>query len=205
MTYQPRPFSSGDTLASSRDPIRTNFQIIEDDFAVNHVAYNEAGEGKHKFLQMPEQTSDPATATNEVALYAKEGVGPAEANLFLRDENSAGGGGNVYQMTRTDDTNYATFAQNTSTKGWTFVAGGMLLSYGLATSSGASLPNTTVTFPKEYTNAIYSVTATILTTVDSRFFVEIYDVTEKQFRAVTRDSGGSKTGGVKFYWQAIGV
>lgn len=210
MTFQPRPNASGDTLAASRDQIRTNFEIIRDDFAINHIGFDEANEGKHSFLQMPEQSSDPATAANEIAIYSKEGVGPAEANLFLRDENSGGAGGNVYQMSRTDDTNFATFGTNTNysgtiTGGWTFLAGGMLLSYGIGTTSGTGNPNCTITFPKSYTNTVYSIVCTPILTANSRRFISVYDRSNTQFRAVVRDSGGTPVSGETFFWQVIGV
>ena len=47
MTYTPRPNMANDTLLSSRDQIRTNFEIIRDDFNVDHVNVNKTGEGKH--------------------------------------------------------------------------------------------------------------------------------------------------------------
>jgi len=72
MTYQPRPFATGDDLANSRDQIRTNFNIINTDFAVNHVAFDETDEGKHHRIDMPEQEDFPATPANEGWLIARE-------------------------------------------------------------------------------------------------------------------------------------
>ena len=201
MSYTLRPSASGDTLASSRDPIRTNFSLIQQQFEQNHVSIQ--SDGKHKFLQMPQQGSIPDVAASEIGLYAYSDGSVTQ--LFLKGANT----GSSYQLsyaTSGVDPDIASFGTvaGVSSSGWSFLPGGLLMQYGNATSSGTSLPNTTVTFPKSFGTGLYSVTATILTTSDSRFFVEIYDSSTSQFRAVTRDSGGSKTSGLVFYWMAIG-
>lgn len=93
MVYQPRPFAVDDTLVSSRDQIRTNFELIQTQFEANHV--NIANDGKHKFLQMPEQATAPTTAANEGALYTKAVSGATQ--LFWREE----GNGQETQITPT--------------------------------------------------------------------------------------------------------
>ena len=89
MSYTIRPRPSGDTLVESRDPIRTNFEVIQDRFDENHVGIdNGSGGGKHKFLQMPEQSAAPGTAaSNEGALYTKEN-GFSKTGLYFQEENS---------------------------------------------------------------------------------------------------------------------
>lgn len=71
MTYTRNIPISGDSLGGTRDRIRTNFQQIDTVMAVNHVAFNSSGEGKHKFVQTPDQTADVASGVNEPVLYAK--------------------------------------------------------------------------------------------------------------------------------------
>ena len=115
MSYTPKP-DAGDTLVGTRDTIRGNFEIIEDRFNENHVDIDgAAGGGKHKFLQMPEQATPPATAVNEGGLYTKVGTNPAEANLFFRGESS----GKEYQLTKTVQADSASFGTN-ATYGNTF-------------------------------------------------------------------------------------
>lgn len=70
MTYTRQIPVSGDSLGGTRDRIRTNFQQIDTVMAVNHVAFNSSGEGKHKFVQTPDQTADVASGVNEPVLYA---------------------------------------------------------------------------------------------------------------------------------------
>lgn len=71
MTYDPRPKPSGDTLVSSRNPIRTNFEIIKNRFEDNHAAYG-SGTGHHTRLDLNEQTTFPATAANESWMASRE-------------------------------------------------------------------------------------------------------------------------------------
>lgn len=155
MTYQARPNPSGDTLVASRDQIRTNFELIQTQFEQNHVSI--ANDGKHKFLQLPDQSSAPTTALNEAGFYAKAVSGVSQ--LFFRGENN----GSEYQLTKGTsgvDPDIATFAVNTGPdqSGWTFLPGGLIMQYGykiLPTTSG------TITFPKSFTSAVYSLQITV--------------------------------------------
>jgi len=146
---------SGDTLGGTRDRIRTNFQLIESIQSINHVAYGTLGQGKHKFLQMPEQGSAPTTLVNEGGLYTKVGTSPAETNLFFRGESS----NYEYQLTHVDSTLTASFSTSTGVNdsGWTFLPGGLLMQYGLR-SVAAKGTATTITFPKLFATAVYSIT-----------------------------------------------
>jgi hypothetical protein len=146
---------SGDSLGSTRDRIRGNFQEIAAVEAINHVAFNQVGKGKHTFLQMPEQVSAPTTLANEAGFYSKVGTNPAESNLFFRGENN----GFEYQLTRADQTNIATFSNNTAyvanhLGGWTFLPGGLIMQYGTRTTTTAT---GTITFPRAFTTAVYSI------------------------------------------------
>lgn len=132
---------SGDSLGGTRDRIRVNFQQIASVMGINHVAFNALGEGKHKFLQMPEQVSAPATAANEAGFYAKVGTNPAETNLFFRGENS----GFEYQLTHaisgaTPEGRFASGLAYSATLqgGWTFLPGGLILQYGKRTAPSTS-------------------------------------------------------------------
>jgi hypothetical protein len=162
MTYTTDIPISGDTLGSTRDRIRGNFQEIAAVEAINHVAFNNSDKGKHKFLQMPEQVLAPTTLLNEGGLYTHVGTNPAETNLFFRAEDSVGTGGFRYQLTAVDQTNIGTFANNTAYAtnhlgGWTFLPGGLLLQYGTKTNN----PNggdSTITFPKAFKSSVFSIT-----------------------------------------------
>jgi hypothetical protein len=84
---------TGQSLGSTRVPINNNFGNYAGLIAVNHVAPNAAGQGKHSIGEFVVQASDPATATNEITIYGKTAAGATE--FFIRKDNS----GNVYQLT----------------------------------------------------------------------------------------------------------
>lgn len=141
MTYTADIPLSGETLGSTRDRTRSNFQQIASLIAQNHIPFNTAGQGKHKFLQMPEQLGSigqvgvplpPTTLANEGGLYTKVGLNPAETNLVFRGESD----GFEYQMTRVDQANVGRFA--TTPNGWTFLPGGLILQWGSVSSPGTS-------------------------------------------------------------------
>lgn len=136
---------SGDSLGGTRDRIRTNFQLIASVMAINHTAFNALGQGKHKFLQMPEQPGSigqvgaplpPTTAADEGGLYTKVGVNPAETNLVFRAESD----GFEYQLTKTIAASTARFGPLSATapNGWTFLPGGLILQWGSKTNPGTS-------------------------------------------------------------------
>ncbi len=194
MSYSPQPQAVGSTLVGTRDQIRTNFDIIRDDFAINHVGYDETGEGKHKFLQMPEQASAPASAANEGAFYAKDATG---TNIFYRAESS----GEEYQLTTVSDGNIATFATNTTyvadhDGGWTFLPGGLIMMYGLRDSLSSG--NNTVTFPFAFPTAVFCVTTTMVRDSSNTDVLYAHTVTTTNF--VMRNTSSSNSG----YWTAIG-
>ena len=157
MTYVSDIPVSGESLGSTRDRIRGNFQEIAAVEAINHIAFNAVGKGKHKFLQMPEQAAAPAVLANEAGFYSKVGANPAETNLFFRGENN----GFEYQLTRAIAASTARFGNNTAYQanhegGWSFLPGGLILQYGLRTNIGAN-STATVTFPVAFTTACFSV------------------------------------------------
>ena len=93
MSYIPKPDASGDTLVLSRNPIRTNFIILQDRFDEDHIDLDgSAGGGKHKQSRYVERTSgnEPTTAANESAIWAVEGPTSTETEVYIRRENTTG-------------------------------------------------------------------------------------------------------------------
>ena len=85
MAYNSDIPQSTDDPSQSQGQILANFQELNTFTAVNHVALNDGDQGKHKFLQMPEQASAPSTGANEGGLYTKEVSGTTQ--LFFREES----------------------------------------------------------------------------------------------------------------------
>ncbi len=89
------PFN--DTIPNGTDPmqlscpqLRTNFTQIFNAFGENHVQLTDLGDpttGMHTQLELVRQGSDPATGSDEVALYSKTGVGGAP-QVFFRPSSS---------------------------------------------------------------------------------------------------------------------
>jgi hypothetical protein len=203
LTYSANLPVSGDTLGGTRDRIRANFQIIENALSINHETFGSSfGQGKHKFLQMPEQGTAPTTAVNEGGVYTKVGTNPAETNLYFRAEDSGGVGGFEYQLTKVISASTARFANNTinyvpnNNGGWTFLSGGMIFQYGSRTSAGSS---GSVIFPLVFPsgNAPFSINLTIVA-ASGNILISV----------VSSNSVGfdfDKTSGTHtFYWMAIG-
>jgi hypothetical protein len=90
MTYQPRPLATNDTLSSSRDVIRGDFEIIRDDFAANHIKFSSgADDGKHTRVDLVEQTTFPATAANESWMASREYNSRTELSWRPESEGAA--------------------------------------------------------------------------------------------------------------------
>lgn len=194
MTFTGGIPASGQSLGNSRPQVQGNFDYINTSFAINHVAFNASGVGKHKFLQMPEQGSAPTTAVNEGGLYTKEAQ--SITNLFWRMENN----GTEIQMTN--------IAPNSASAGYTFLPGGMLMQWDNVVLTG---PNTStlVTLPTSFTTAgvkviPYSVVVTgncnLAATVLLALSVGSFDAPNDQFQIRRQGSAGA----VNAYYVAIG-
>lgn len=202
MTYTANVPQSGQTLGFTRPIINSNFTRIAVVFANNHVDFNASGEGKHKFLQMPDQSAAPSTALNEAGFYSKSVSGVSQ--LFFKGENS----GSEYQLTKGTsgvDANIATFGTNTSyaadhTGGWTFLPGGLIMQYGVR--SNLSSGNNTVTFPRTFPTAVFSIVVTPVrdsSNVDVIYIRSTGTITTANF--VMRNTASGISIG---HWYAIG-
>ncbi|NJL54201.1 hypothetical protein HC928_02795 [bacterium] len=86
MTYQAQIPQPGSLISVSQNDLLENFQAVGNAFPVNHVDFNVADVGKHKFVQFPNQAAAPVTGVSEVALYSKDVSG--NSRVFLRQQNS---------------------------------------------------------------------------------------------------------------------
>ena len=197
MSYTANTPQSGQTLGFTRPLINQNFQTINTAFAINHVAFNISGAGKHKFVEMPNQSAIPSPlASGEGTIYCKSsGI----AQLFF----TSGISGNEYQLTRAISASFTTFGTNTGyaanhTGGWTFLPGGMLLQYGLRISAGTS---GVITFPTAFTNAPYSINVSLYSNAAGRTVV----IDTGTAPTTTGFNFINSVAGQGVYWTAIGV
>lgn len=88
MAYNQNIPQPADQLKNSQPQLLANFQEINTLVNVNHIGFNLGDEGKHKFLQMPEQVAAPVTNASEIALFSIVGAisGVTELN-FKRSGN----------------------------------------------------------------------------------------------------------------------
>lgn len=91
MAYTPTIPQPSDRPNNSQPLISDNFDAINTVNSVNHVEFNDGDAGKHKFLTMPEQATEPVPGalTNEVILYSKDSAYPAGTTV-LAYKNEAG-------------------------------------------------------------------------------------------------------------------
>ena len=201
MPYTDNVPQSGQTLGTTQPLIQSNFSVITTAQSVNHVTFDDANQGKHKFLQMPEQVSAPTTAVNEGGFYTKDSGG---TNLFYRSESA----GSEYQLTKVIDAsigNFGTFlaygappATFTQTGGWTFLPGGLIMQYGFYGKVGALGQTGTVQFPVTFTN-VFSVTNSLNRPNTGNQSIQIGTPTTTDFGFFSSSAGSDG-----IFWQAIG-
>ena len=72
MSYTPNIPNSSDARAESQIQILSNYQTLNSVWAVNHVPLTSTDtQGQHNVLTLRNQSGDPTTASNQVALYNK--------------------------------------------------------------------------------------------------------------------------------------
>jgi len=180
MAYTPNIPQAADNPSQSQPLILGNFQEIATAFNLNHGDFNAASQGKHEFLQMPEQGAAPVTAASEGALYTKDSGSQPE--LFWRDESN----GTEWQIT-----NQAT----QTTNGSMLLPGGLLIQWGQESITTTG----TVNFPVGYSSAVYSIQATAESPA-GYFGAASRNITTASF-GVVLSSAGTRT----VHWFAIGV
>ena len=135
MAYLPDIPQAQDDPSQSQGQLLANFQELNTFLSVNHLDLNAAGQGKHKFMQMPEQSSAPTTAADEGALYTKVVSGLTQ--LFFRTESDGA-------------ENQITGAFTASSTGSVTIAGGITLKWGSGNANSA-------TFSSAYATSIFAV------------------------------------------------
>ncbi len=188
MTFQRNIPQPGDLISVSQDNLLQNFEAINDSYDVNHVLFNQTGDGKHKFVEMPAQTSDPAGATTEVTLFSRTKTLPSTGvvDLWYKRNNE----GTAFQLTGPNPTN--------ATKGLTFLPGGLLLQWN---TESTVADNQAYTFLTAFSSAPYSIilTPTRDATAVRSMYVKEGTVATGGFSIRTSSSAFNN-----LFWMAIG-
>ncbi len=84
--FTPNMPASGQSLGFTRPLVLGNFANYKENMEVNHEGINSADFGKHKFLTLTNQASDPATGATEGGLYSTQVNG--RSVVFMQREGS---------------------------------------------------------------------------------------------------------------------
>jgi hypothetical protein len=160
MAYSPDIPQATDQPSQSQPLLLANFQSIDALVNVNHVDFDDANQGMHKFLQMPEQSAAPTTAANVGGLYTKEINSTTQ--LFYREESN----GTQYQIT-----GGATAA---SADGQVYLQGGLIMKWGVRS---ITTPSTTVTFATAFPTNCFNVQLTQATVQSNTFLLNSISTT----------------------------
>lgn len=180
------------TLAQTQNPIRVNFQTIDTAFSVNHVSYGIADQGKHKFLQLPEQGVAPTTAVNEAGLYSAVGAVSGVTELVFRRESN----GTTIPFTESLQ----------AANGWTRLPSGLLLQWGTSTTNaGTGNAGVTVNFPIAFTTAVYNVQLTATNNGNNTILLVLKTVTNANFTLYSRSGNDGGYTSSNFYFFAVGI
>jgi len=188
MVYIPTtPTDANEDPSVSQPNITENFEVLNTSNSVNHGAFNDPDQGKHKFMQMPEQGSAPSTAANEGALYTAVGGSSAITELVYKRAQVGAVTGATIAFTET---------AGSAGSGWTRLPSGLILGWQSATVSIGS----TVTMLGMTT--IYQVVATIdgSTDLGQNFTLATGNIAGNVFTV-----GGFAIGGTEVRFIAIGV
>lgn len=160
-----------DKLRNSQPDLLGNFQAIKTLVDVNHVTFDVADQGKHKFVTFPVQSPAPTFLTGEEGLYNKlfnTGVNPTNINeLYVHVQPSASG-------TRPQEIPFTasilsriapntTETGNEGVRGWTYLPSGLLIKWQHVTSNaGGGLETVSSSFALSPNfNALMAVIPTI--------------------------------------------
>lgn len=193
MPYNPLIPGPNDLASVSQGQIKDNFTELQNVIQVNHGNFGSGDQGKHKFLQLPEQGSAPTTAVNEAGLYALVGPVSTVTELAFRRENNG--------------TSIVFTEAVTTANGWTRLPSGMIMQWGLATVSTNGTAGTQVTFPIAFPTACRNVQLTQQVTAGGiyDFFSVVGTPSTTSFYAKPLTAGGSSTTNKSVYWFAIGI
>lgn len=124
MAYNQNIPQPADQLKNSQPQFLANFQEINTYLSVNHVGFNVGDQGKHKFIQFPQQLVDATTSASEYAQYSKQGLYSASTEMVFRTPSDT-------SITNITEKRY------TASDGWWQLPSGIIVKY-----IKANIPNT---------------------------------------------------------------
>lgn len=121
---------SGQDLNTTRPLINSNFSVVDSTFAIDHVAYNVAGGGKHAKVTFVPNVAGKAFLATEIGLFNDTPASTARPEIML--QRDATGVGPLYPMTGYA---FAGTGANTGGIGWTYLPSGYKMMHGTVTTN----------------------------------------------------------------------
>ncbi len=180
MAYNQNIPAASDRLSVSQADLQGNFQALKTLIDVNHGTFGASDEGKHKFLQLPEQGSAPTVAANEAGLYSAVGADSAVTELVFRRESN----GTAIPFTEGS-------LGATQSTGWCREPSGLIKKWGYVTGAASFAIDLTATGPT--LSALYNVQFTPTSSVTAY-------VSASSATALTLNLSSSGNG----YWMVLG-
>lgn len=197
MTFQANIPQSTDLISISQNDILQNFQALNTSWDVNHEGFNDPDAGKHTFVEMPNQASDPAGAATEMTLFSKLASGNSEIH-YKRDSSA-----NSFQLSGPIDPGNSTDVNTQTTNYATFLPGGLVYQFGYKDNPTDSGPDgNRIPFHTSFPSQVLSIQLTAVrgTNTERSMYVLNGSVSLSQFRITTSSNSFNRV-----YYVAIGI
>jgi len=157
ITYNLGIPAAGNNPSTDQPNMQTNNDANDTIWNVDHYGFNLSNGGYHQQATFTQSGGIPSTAAANLGVLYVKSDGSTSQIYYSPDAS-----GDEYQLTVCTSANYSTFGNSTSyianhSGGWTFLPGGLILQYGVRSSSGSS---GSVTYPRTFPTATYNVQLT---------------------------------------------
>lgn len=204
MPYSPNTPKGSDIRSYTQPIIQANFQTLSDAIDVNHTGFSDTTPGLHSLITFTQQSVDPDTAADQMALYAKAINDPNKTGLFARYPSN----GRVVQIDGSvadDGSGGQLFSPSASFQGWQYLSGGILMKWGYSGPLQQAFGTLTYSFPvispiPAFTTTPFHMEMCPLQGVGQQVFIQpINNLT------YSVQIAGSSVTPVQFVWMALGT
>jgi len=204
MAYQSNIPQATDLLAVSQGDILNNFSAISTYLNVNHVDFNGADQGKHKWVTFPVQSMNPPVVFNagEIGVYSFLSPVTGVNELYINKTNQV----TVVQNTITASVLSTTSAPANNSSGWSYLPSGIIIKWGNGNANG----NTAITFPVAANIPVFTevfsvqLTTFVNSAVDTNTFVRLSAFTNVGFNCYGSSRTATGAAACSFQYLAIG-
>lgn len=194
------------TLAITQPLILNNFNAINTAFAVDHVNFNDPGQGKHNKITFPVQNPASTFPTvGDLGLFSFLNTTTTKNELNVYKANNAG-----YVNVPFTASTLSNSAPVAGGSGWSYLPSGLIIQWGTATGINSTLNATVLSaaipFTIVFPNQVLSVQISLATVGAVKgIFTSINDLTTANFKIATfRTRSAGLNNPNDFYYFAIG-